>query len=87
MERLPPSIVTDAFPWPEPPRRVRAGSGDGDGAADGRKYGWGLVRELLGCGVKAFRRTPEQEAIERRQKRFLVVAGVIGFVWLLILLV
>lgn len=87
MKRLPTSIVTDAHaytrsetPWlMEDPAEL---SGE---TATGRKFGGKLIRYLSGGGLRTFGRTVEQEERDLRQTRFLVGAGVLAAVWLIVL--
>ena len=44
-----------------------------------------LIDYLSGGGMRSLGRTVEQEEVDRRQNRFLAVAGVLGAAWLLAL--
>lgn len=56
-----------------------------DVPAPGRKVGFRLFRYLSGGGMRSLGRTVEQEEVDRRQNRFLAVAGALGVAWLLAL--
>lgn len=51
-------------------------------ASIGERARWRLFRYLSGGGLAACRTSNDQFIVERRQGRFLVVAGVLGFLWL-----
>lgn len=46
-----------------------------------------LYRYLSGGGMRAFGRSVRQEEIDQKRNRFLVAAGVLGVVWLILLVV
>lgn len=45
-------------------------------------YGKKLMRYLSGGGLEAFTRTPEEERVETKQERFILVAAIVGVAWL-----
>ena len=51
----------------------------------GKKFGWKLFHYIAGGGMKFFGRSVEQELADAQQTRFLVVAAVLGAVWLALL--
>ena len=44
-----------------------------------------LVNYISGGGMRIFGRTVRQEEVERRQVRFLIVAGILAVAWFLLL--
>lgn len=51
----------------------------------GKVFGWKLFHYLAGGGMKTFGRSVQQEETNARRNRFLTVAGVLGVVWLWLL--
>jgi hypothetical protein len=51
----------------------------------GKRFGWKLFHYLSGGGMRTFGRTVQQEELGARQTRFLVVAGLLAALWLVLL--
>ena len=52
----------------------------------GARFGWKLFHYISGGGMRTFGRTVQQEELNARQNRFLVVAGLLAALWLALLL-
>lgn len=85
--RIHPTLVSAAHsytrssePWQMDPNTETRGR-----TSSGKAYGWRLFHYLSGGGMRVFGRTLEQDVRERRQNRFLVLAGVSVVVWLCLL--
>lgn len=53
----------------------------------GQRFGWKLFHYISGGGMRTFGRTVQQEELGVRQTRFLVVAGALAVLWLVLLVV
>ncbi|MGN0855127.1 MAG: hypothetical protein ACI4R9_06375 [Kiritimatiellia bacterium] len=51
----------------------------------GHVFGWKLFHYIAGGGMKTFGRSVQQEEANARRNRFLTVAGVLGALWLWLL--
>ncbi len=51
----------------------------------GQRFGWKLFHYISGGGMRTFGRTVQQEELGVRQTRFLVVAGALAVLWLVLL--
>lgn len=87
--RILTSLISDAHSYTrssEPWSFGRAPSGDVINSR-GKVICWKLFQYISGGGLKSFGRTVEQDERDRRQARFLVAAGVLAFIWLLLLVI
>lgn len=88
MSRIRTSIVTDAHAYThsKTPWLLDAHTEVVGKTATGRKFGWKLIHYLSGGGLRTFGRTVEQEERAHRQTRFLVFAGCLAALWLVVLI-
>lgn len=78
------TVVGDAHPYThsKSPWRLEAYTQAHGETSSGKRFGWKLFHYLSGGGMRTFGRTVGQDEVLTRQRRFLIVAGVLGVLWL-----
>ena len=87
MKKIRPTFVSDAHAYTRAklPWLLDAYTEAKGETTTGKKFGWKLFHYIAGGGMKFFGRSVEQELADAQQTRFLVVAAVLGAVWLALL--
>ena len=86
--RLITSLVRDAHPYTRSklPWKLESDRNVHGENSKGVRFGWKLFHYISGGGMRTFGRTVQQEELNARQNRFLVVAGAAAALWLALLL-